>query len=166
MSLSLSAAQVAGFVLAALPHLGQHGLDAPSASEAIAAFGASRSAAYAARRTVEDGLPGLFRSPGRPTRDAPVSVDDSCSIATQVVPFLMDHPGCVTGTSLRRTYSASYRLFVLELRDAHAEVELVAFADAVQVPLRSCGRDPSRRRTRPTSKGPSACSLSRCPHWS
>lgn len=151
MLLSLSAAQVAGFVLAALPHLGQHGLDGPSASKAIAAIGASRSAAYAARRTVEAGLPGLFRPPGRPVRDEPASVDSE-PIATRVVTFLMDHPGCVTGTSLRRTYSEGYRLFVLELRDTHAEMDLAAFADAVQVPLPTlkdwlCGDRPQVEKT-------------------
>lgn len=135
MSLSLPAVQVAGLVLAALPYLDQHGLDAPSASEAIPAIGASRSAAYAARRTIEVGLAGLFRPPGRPPRDAPVTADVAESIASRVVMFLMDHPGCVTGTALRRSYSEGYRLFVLELRDEHSTVELAAFASAVRVPL-------------------------------
>jgi hypothetical protein len=134
MSLSLSDAQVAGFLLAVLPHLVENGLVAPTASEVIASVGGSRSAAYAARRTVMEGLPGLFRPPGRPPEE-PAPLDVPEPLSAKVVTFLMDHPGSVTGTALRRTYADGYRLFVLELRDAHPEVELSRFAQGVQVPL-------------------------------
>jgi hypothetical protein len=133
MTVSFSKAQVAGLLLAARPHLVDYGLVAPTAGEVIAALGGSRSASYAARRTVEDGLPSLFRPPGRPPREAPAPVE--ASLSRRVVTFLMDHSGSVTGTPLRRTYADVYRLFVLDLRDAHPEVELSRFAEEVHVPL-------------------------------
>lgn len=134
MNLSLSLVQVAGLVLAALPHLDQHGLSGPSASEAIAALGASRSAAYAARHQLEEGLSELFRRPGRPLKE---QVQDPVpdEVSSAVVRFLMDHPGCVTGSSTRRSYTEAYQGFVLELHNAHDALGLEGFAMRVGVPV-------------------------------
>jgi hypothetical protein len=48
---------------------------------------------------------------------------------------MMDHPGCVTGSALRRTYADVYRLFVLELCGAHPELDTPELASVVHVPL-------------------------------
>ena len=47
----------------------------------------------------------------------------------------MDHPGCVTGSALRRTYADVYRLFVLALGDAHPELDTARLARVTEVPL-------------------------------
>jgi len=135
-SLSPSAVHVAGLVLAALPHLHRLGLAAPSSTDVIAAVGASRSASYEARHVVEEGLSGLFRPPGRPPRSEPVSeVDPREALTKRVVTFLMDHPGCVTGTALRRTYAEVYRVFALDLHHENPDLELADLARVASVPL-------------------------------
>jgi hypothetical protein len=49
--------------------------------------------------------------------------------------FLMSHPGAVHGSPGRHLYSASFRRFVLELREQHPHISTVSFAKAAQVPL-------------------------------
>lgn len=133
MQLSLSAVQVAGLVLAALPCLKENGLPRPAIDEVTSALGVSRSGAYDARRVLVKALPGVFRPPGRPPREEVAA--PAPSLAAEVLAFVLDHPGCVAGSRLRRVYADDYRLFVLDLRDAHPELPLSTFAAAVHVPL-------------------------------
>jgi len=102
----------------------------------IAATRASRSRAYELRDAVRAALPPLSRPVGRPPappREA--ATDVTTPLLRAVVTFLMNHPGCVYGSSERRCYSDAFRHFVLELRGQHADVEIELFADAVLVPL-------------------------------
>jgi len=135
LDVSLPAHLVAGLVLAALPHLGQNGLDAPTASEVIVATGASRTSAYKARDQISKALPGILRSPGRPRSEAPDVVTEHSAIHIRVREFLFDHPGCVSGSSLRRTYSESYQLFVLDLAAENLDIDIPTLSTIVGVPL-------------------------------
>ena len=135
MSVALSANVVAGLVLAARPHLEKLGLSSPSASELIEALGASRTTAYKARGALEDQLPTLLQPPGRPALDAPPPTLDARPLYARVRDFLFDHPGCVSGSALRRTYTDRYRLFVLDLIAEQSEVPLSELAAVVGVPL-------------------------------
>jgi hypothetical protein len=47
----------------------------------------------------------------------------------------MNHPGCVYGGNKRRRYDDTFRHFVLDLRDQHADIDLEHFAEAIMVPL-------------------------------
>jgi len=128
---------VAGLLLAAVPHLERLGLPRPTGSAIIDATGASRTTAYKVRGAVFEALPGLLRPPGRPPAPAlePPSDEVRVKLHQQVITFLFDHPGCVSGTSLRRHYGTRYPVFVLDLCAEHREVPLAHLAEATHVPL-------------------------------
>jgi hypothetical protein len=105
-------------------------------AQIIEATGASPSRAYELRAAVLAALPTLVRPVGRPPappREAPPEA--TAALLSAVVTFLMDHPGCVSGSAARRRYADAFRHFVVELRERHADLEIEAFAEAVQVPL-------------------------------
>jgi len=135
MSVPLSTNVVAGLLLAARPHLERIGLSSPKATTLIEALGASRTTAYKARGALEAQLPKLLQPPGRPALDAPPPTLDARPLHVRVRDFLFDHPGCVSGGALRRTYADRYRLFVLDLVAEQAEVPLSELAAVVGVPL-------------------------------
>jgi hypothetical protein len=97
--------------------------------------GASRTTAYKARRALEAQLPELLRPPGRPALEAPSPSLDASPLHARVRDFLFDHPGCVTGSALRRSYADRYRLFVLDLVAEQVDVPLAELAALVGVPL-------------------------------
>lgn len=135
MSVPLSANAVAGLLLAARPHLENLGHTGPSASVILEALGASRTTAYKARSALEAQLPELLRPPGRPANEAAAPVLDASALHVRVRDFVFDHPGCVSGTALRRTYADRFRLFVLDLVAEQADVPVAELATVVGVPL-------------------------------
>ncbi|MCP4408034.1 MAG: transposase family protein [Gammaproteobacteria bacterium] len=110
-----------------------HGLPTPTATAALRATEARRTTAYKVKAAVEATMPNLLNPPGRPPPPLPmVRVDERVALAHKVRDFVYDHPGCVSGSSLRRRYSDAYRLFVLELwENPDHQVEQIAEATGV-----------------------------------
>jgi len=127
---------VAALLLAARTFLRTLGLDRPSEAEVLAATGAGRSRAYELRNELLEWLPALLRPVGRPAREptAPPA-SRTADLGAEVLRFVMEHPGCVWGDQ-RRSYSDAFRNHILELRERYDDLDLLAFAGAVQVP---CG---------------------------
>jgi len=125
----------AGLLLAAIPVLDDHALPAPAASAVLEVTGASRTTAYKVKADLLAALPGLLRPPGRPPTPTPEAPPDLTPLLHAVRDFLFDHPGAVGGTAARRRYSDGFRLFVLDLWEAHRELGPEPLADAVGVPL-------------------------------
>jgi hypothetical protein len=133
---SVSAALTAGLLLAAAGHLRALDLPCPSASEILAATGASRSRAYELRDAVLAALPSLQRPVGRPP--APprqADPDVAHALRAEVLTYVRHHAGSVTGGAERLRYSDAHRHFVVALRERHPDVALETFAAAVQIPL-------------------------------
>jgi hypothetical protein len=132
----LSPSLAAGLLLASIPLLNQHTLPAPTATAVLEATSATKTTAYKAKNAVETALPGLLRPPGRPPIPPPrVDVDSRLILAHKVLDFLFDHPGCVSGSSVRRRYSHHFHLFVLDLCEAHPQGPLESVAETTGVPL-------------------------------
>jgi len=114
------------------------GLSLPTVSAILEATGASRSRAYELCGALRLLLPTLQRPPGRPAApcsEAPPSSTETEQITRAALDFVMRHPGCVHTGRKRAHYGHAYRLFVLELRERHADIELDDFAVATRVPL-------------------------------
>jgi hypothetical protein len=129
---------VAALLLAGREHLVRLDLPHPSVTQVIAATGASRSRSYELRNAVVEMLPSLQRPVGRPSAPPPPSAeteDLAHALSLDLLRFVMDHPGCVFGGAERRRYDDAFRLFVLELRERHADLDLERFAAALLVPL-------------------------------
>lgn len=131
---SLPPALIGGLLLAAIPLLRALNLPAPTASAVLEATGASRTTAYKVKAEVEAALPGLLRPPGRPAAPPPEAPPDLRPLLHAVRDFLFDHPGAVGGTVERRRYSDRFRLFVLDLWEAHRAIGPEALAEVVGVP--------------------------------
>ena len=126
---------VAALLLVARAFLRTLGLDRPSEADVLAATGAGRSRAYELRDALLERLPSLLRPVGRPAPEpAAPPASRTTELGAAVLRFVMDHPGCVWGGE-RRGYSDAFRVFVIELRERHTDLDGVAFAVAVQVPL-------------------------------
>lgn len=115
-------------------------LSMPTAGQIVGAAGAKRSRAYELRDAILGVLPTLARPPGRPKTErepAPGSGSSStlAELRGEVLRFIMQHPGCVHEQPRRSRYAESFRLFVLELRERHADLPLTDFAVGVLVPL-------------------------------
>jgi len=133
---SLPASLAAGLLLAAIPVLKAHALPAPTALAVLHATGATKTTAYKAKGSIEQSLPGLTRSPGRPPKPpAPSDTGIRLALAHQVRDFVFDHPGCVSGSSLRRRYSDRFRLFVLDQCEEQRDVPLEVLSEVIGVPL-------------------------------
>lgn len=108
----------------------------PSVAQILAASGATRSRAYEASSEIRELLPSLSRPPGRPRADrVEPPISEIAEILREALRFVMSHPGCVQAGAERARYGERWRLFVLELRERHAELPLADFAAAVGTPL-------------------------------
>lgn len=108
----------------------------PSVAQILAASGATRSRAYEASSEIRQLLPSLSRPPGRPRADrVEPPASEIAVILREALRFVMSHPGCVEVGPERARYGDRWRLFVIELRERHAELPLADFADAVGTPL-------------------------------
>jgi len=130
----LAPAAVAGLLLAGRPHLVRLGLATPTPSEILDRTGARRTRAYELKDALESLLPALVRPVGRPAAPPPSVEPAPASITTEVLAFVMDHPGSVSGGPTRRRYSDDFRCFLLELRARHADLDVASFAAAATVP--------------------------------
>lgn len=122
-------------LLVARRHLAALDLPHPDARAILAATGAGKSQAYALADRLADVLATLARSPGRPVKPPVATPPDAGAALTRaVLAFVADHPGCISGSATRRVYSDAFRLFILDLREENAALELERFAEAVAVP--------------------------------
>ena len=128
---------VAAGVLLAARTLGVDlGLEMPRPAAILHVTGAGRSRAYEVRDVIGALLPSLIRPPGRPPKPPEPSAPDlTHALRGEVLRFVMDHPGGVHGGAQRRRYSGTFRRFVLELVERHAELPLAALSEAIAVPL-------------------------------
>jgi hypothetical protein len=127
---------IAGLLLAARTWLDKLELPAPSVTDVLQATGASRSRAYEVREDLQRLLPGLLRPPGRPpSQPVKPDLDRYAALSGEVLAFVMDHSGCVSGGDDRRRYSDGFRHRILELREEYQDLGLEDFAEAVRVPL-------------------------------
>ncbi|MBI4866157.1 MAG: hypothetical protein HY816_04320, partial [Candidatus Wallbacteria bacterium] len=124
----------AGLLFAARRELIRLGLPHPTIEEVLEATGAGRSRAYVLAAMIPDAVAALIRPPGRPPAPHPVPQVDH-ELSGQVIAYLMDHPGCVTGRGRRRSYSTGFRWLVLDLIEEHPELDLTVAAASVGVPL-------------------------------
>jgi hypothetical protein len=128
----------AGLVLAARSLAGTLDLDLPLPMPAtiVPAAGATRSRAYELRDAILGILPALARPPGRPkAQREPPPNSAVADLRGEVLRFIMQNPGCVHEQPRRSRYCEDFRLFVLELREQHADLPLSDFAAAVLVPV-------------------------------
>lgn len=112
------------------------GLPAPAVAEILKATNVSRSAAYELVAVLTALVPTIARPRGRPpkhTVDAPVN-GEADALKDAAFAFVMQHPGCARAGA-RQGYSDHYRRFVVEKREAHAQLDVETVARAVRVPL-------------------------------
>jgi hypothetical protein len=126
-------AALAALLLIASSVLQELGLPHPKTTEVLLALEVSRSRAYALRDRLMERLSNLVGPTGRPPAPAPEPAPQE--LATRLLGYLYDHPGTVSGSAQRRTYSRDFRLFVLEVIDAPLGVTLEAVARVIAVPL-------------------------------
>ena len=132
----ISPSLAAGLLLAAIPLLNQYALPVPTAKAVLEATSATRTTAYKVKRAVETALHELLKPTGRPLNPPPiVDVDSRLILAHKLRDFLFDHPGCVSGSSMRRQYSDRFHLFVLDLCEANLQSPLESVAETTGVPL-------------------------------
>lgn len=106
-----------------------------SVHQILDAFDAGRSRAYELKDAIFVFLRTLVRPPGRPhVEHEGASSSTRFELLTHVHRFVAQHPGCIQ-SGARARYSESYRRFVLELRERHADVMVSDFAEAIQLPL-------------------------------
>ena len=107
----------------------------PTATEAIALAGASRSQAYEILGRLKELAGDLHRQPGRPgAQPAPGA---AMAVMQRVRDFLLAHPGAAKITGSRSRYSDAFRRFVLELAGPQGPghgLTRELLADAVGIP--------------------------------
>ena len=110
-------------------------LPAPTVIEILAATHVSRSSAYEMLDVLVRFLPTLTRARGRPPKPPPAPTDEGAALTRAVLGYVMHHAGCVQRGQVRQHYSDGFRRFVLELRAAHAALDVETIAVAIDVPL-------------------------------
>lgn len=122
--------------MCARPYLERLGLPRPDVASILEATQIAKSRAYEIAARLEAVLSSLVGSVGRPAKsEPPLASGEALVVAHAVLDFVMAHPGSVSGSAARRVYSDAFRICVLELREAHPDLELSHFAQAVRVPL-------------------------------
>jgi hypothetical protein len=106
-------------------------------SQVLSLTGASRSQAYEMRSRLAQVLCTLHQPPGRPATPAP-DQDSSAMVVKAVRDFLILHPGTVHVRGKHRSYSDTFRRFVVGLFAPQAPASALTVeqaADAIGVPL-------------------------------
>lgn len=111
--------------------------DGCSVAEILNATGSSRSRAYEVCATLTQSLGTLVRPRGRPPTEASPQPPDQTgeAVTMAVLAFVLGHPGCAQGGSVRQRYSEQFCHFILQLRSQHPTLSLEDFAYRAQVPL-------------------------------
>ena len=109
----------------------RHELPCPSVEAILSATGASKSRAYELVAKITALLPTLVRAPGRPPREPSLPPSEAPELTRAVLTYVMAHPGCVDRGAERQRYADGFRRFVIDLRRAHASVDLDGSSGAV-----------------------------------
>lgn len=129
----MTPAAKAALCLAAAGILRELNLPVPTTAVIVDACVVSRSRAYVMKERLDAALPAIFDRPtGRPER---ASAPAHHPLATDLLNYLYEHPGSVSGTGERRTYSDGFRHTVMDLCDRHPELLLEDVATLSAVPL-------------------------------
>lgn len=107
-------------------------LPCPSVDAIVSATEATRSRAYELSATLIALLPSLVKARGRPPKPQSAPSDASLALTHKVLAYMMAHAGCVEGHDERCRYSDAFRGFILELRDAHATLDVETFAAVIE----------------------------------
>lgn len=126
---------VTGLLILARTIFESLGLPAPTVMQTLAATHVSRSTAYEAHDGLARLLPTLIRARGRPANPPPAATDTGAELTRAVLGYVTRHAGCVQRGPVRQHYSDGFRRFIVELRAAHAALDVEPFASAVDVPL-------------------------------
>jgi transposase InsO family protein len=128
----VSNVELAALFLSASVQLARFGLSHPTTRESLEATGVSRSRAYEVKERLDALLPTLTAPSGRPPKPA----EEPCSrdLATEVLSYVLDHPGCVSGGGQRREYSDGFTFFVMELMERHSDISIDVLAQIILVP--------------------------------
>lgn len=126
----------AALLLVARTYQRQFSLAHPTATAILEVTGATKSRAYELTHELRAVLPTLARPTGRPPAASsdPVRPEPAVELTRGVLRLIMDNPGCVDGPPTRRSYADVFRRRILELREAHASLDIDTFAEAVAVP--------------------------------
>lgn len=124
---------VSALLLAAIPHLHRLALPHPTATAVLDELGVSRSRAYELKRRLEPILDELVGPPGRPSKPPPEPPPPQ--LAEELLRYVAEHPGSISGGSGRRRYSRGLHLHVLQMLERHRDVSLEAFSAATTIPL-------------------------------
>jgi hypothetical protein len=134
-SSSVSPTVLAALLLAATSVLRGFDLPRPSTQAILDVTLAKRSQAYALRDRLRAMLPTLQTPPGRPRRPATDAPTDAVGdLRRDALRYVMDHPGSVEPRGARRHYSDDFRLFAVDLRQRHPDLDVEQVADAIDVP--------------------------------
>lgn len=124
---------VAALILLAFVFLERLGFSHPAATAVLERLEVSRSRAYALKKRLTSFLSDLVGPTGRPPKES--SRPASPELASQVLAYLYEHPGAVSGSAKRHRYSREFRLFVVDLAQDHPDVDRQAFAQSLALPL-------------------------------
>jgi transposase InsO family protein len=138
LSTTIKPAISAAVLLLAIELAHAAGAEVPSdVSQVLALTQASRSQAYEMRSRLAQVLCTIHQPPGRPAQPQPEH-DMGAGVLKAVRDFLMHHPGTVRVRGSHRSYSDSFRRFVVGLFAPQAPASTLTVeqaADAVGVPL-------------------------------
>lgn len=126
---------VAALLLCAAARLAELNLRRPTTDEILAATGASRSRAYELKPRVEALLSEVARPVGRPSKLGPTPAPTALDLAGQMLDYVLNNLGCVSGPHGSRRYSDGLRHHVLELIAKHPDVPMHAVVEAIRIPL-------------------------------
>ncbi len=132
---AVSPVALAGLLIAARMLLVALGLPSPSVEAILEATGATRSRAYEVSAALIASLPSLLAPRGRPPKAPSAPSHEAATLTGAVLVYVLTHPGCAHREDERQHYSDAFRHFVVDLRSAHAALDVESFAAAVQVPL-------------------------------
>lgn len=136
--LELPANLVAALLLLARPHLRALDLAKLSATAILEATSAAKSRAYELAADLRAQLGELVAPVGRPSSVAEPSTERADALrelTRRALEYLLAHPGAAQRTSSKAHYDDGFRDFVVAQCEANPELDVVAIADALTLPV-------------------------------
>lgn len=115
------------------------GISWPSSEDILAATGVSAEEAHEIEDALLDQLAALALMAQGQTLPPDVAGRDHGpdlgGLTVEMIRFIARNPGCAEVSGTRERYTDGFRQFVLELRERHADVPMIEFAAAIDLPL-------------------------------